>query len=194
MPSPSREIIPRLVGVAATLALGACATVTTPGGSTTYVPLPGIAHVTDRDVYNRAGTQYTNPRWFADPDSHPAVRPVARAGGERADGSVSTVSAADQRADGQVAGAILGTLVGAQAGNRLGGIAVGSAVGATVGGKAADPCGPGFNAGTFWGGLAGAWLGSLFGSGRGRDFWTALGASSGAIRGAEIAADGRRCR
>lgn len=27
---------------------------------------------------NGAGTTYTNPRWYADPDSHPAVRPPPR--------------------------------------------------------------------------------------------------------------------
>ncbi|MBL8378033.1 MAG: hypothetical protein JNM79_09205 [Burkholderiales bacterium] len=194
MPPQFREIIRRILPASAALVLSACTSVTTPGGGTTVVALPGVAHVMDRDVYNRAGTQYTNPRWFADPDSHPAVRPAAGRDHALESGQVSTVSAAEQRADGQVAGAVIGTLIGAQAGNRLGGVAVGSAVGATLGGKAADPCGPGLNQGSFWGGLAGAWFGSFFGGGRGREFWTALGAAGGALRGAEIAADGRRCR
>ncbi|MFN0161405.1 MAG: hypothetical protein ACKVQQ_09255 [Burkholderiales bacterium] len=194
MPLPIREIIRRLGMAAAALALAACATVSTPGGSTTVLALPGVAHVLDRDVTNREGTQSTNPRWFADPDSHPAVRPLPGRVYSNDSAPVSTVSAAEQRASGQLAGAVAGTLIGTQAGNRLGGVAVGGALGATLGGQAADPCGPGLNQGSFWGGLAGAWLGSLFGGGRGREFWTALGAASGALRGAEIAAEGRRCR
>ena len=97
-------------------------------------------------------------------------------------------------ADGQTSGAIIGALIGAQAGNRLAGVAVGAAGGALIGGKMNDPCQPDVNYGSFWGGVAGAWLGSLFGGGRGRDFFIALGAAGGAVRGTERVGDGRRCR
>ncbi len=85
-------------------------------------------------------------------------------------------------------------MIGAQAGNRLAGVAVGAASGALIGGKLNDPCQPDANYGSLWGGLAGAWLGSLFGGGRGRDFFIALGAAGGAVRGTERVSDGRRCR
>ena len=97
-------------------------------------------------------------------------------------------------ADGHMSGAVVGALLGAQAGNRAAGIVIGSATGALIGGKLADPCQPDANYGSLWGGLAGAWLGSLFGGGRGRDFFIALGAAGGAVRGTERVADGRRCR
>lgn len=106
----------------------------------------------------------------------------------------ATRTSRDAAADGQTTGAIIGALIGAQAGNRLAGVAVGAASGALIGGKLNDPCQPDANYGSLWGGLAGAWLGSLFGGGRGRDFFIALGAAGGAVRGTERVSDGRRCR
>lgn len=106
----------------------------------------------------------------------------------------STRTSREAREDGQVTGAVLGGLIGTQAGNRLGGAAIGAAVGALAGGKLADPCQPNANAGSLWGALAGAWLGSLFGGGRGREFFTALGAAGGAVRGTEYESTGRGCR
>jgi Glycine zipper/Glycine zipper 2TM domain len=106
----------------------------------------------------------------------------------------ATRTSREAAADGQTTGAIVGALIGAQAGNRLAGVAVGAASGALIGGKLNDPCQPDANYGSLWGGLAGAWLGSLFGGGRGRDFFIALGAAGGAVRGTERVSDGRRCR
>ena len=106
----------------------------------------------------------------------------------------ATRTTREAAADGQTTGAILGALIGAQAGNRLAGVAVGAASGALIGGKLGDPCQPDANYGSLWGGLAGAWLGSLFGGGRGREFFIALGAAGGAVRGTERVSDGQRCR
>lgn len=106
----------------------------------------------------------------------------------------STRTSREVREDGQVTGAVIGGLMGTQAGNRLGGAALGAAVGALAGGKLADPCQPNVNAGSLWGALAGGWLGSLFGGGRGREFFTALGAAGGAVRGTEYESTGRACR
>lgn len=100
----------------------------------------------------------------------------------------------EAREDGQVTGAVIGGLIGTQTGNRLGGVAIGAAVGALAGGKIADPCQPNANAGSLWGAIAGGWLGSLFGGGRGREFFTALGAAGGAVRGTEYESTGRGCR
>lgn len=196
MPKPPefRRMIRRMTSAAALLALAGCAVVEQ-GGRVTYSAMPLVGETYDRDVYNREGTSFYNPRWSFDPDSHPAVR--SPASGTAPAGlypPVSTRSAAEQRADGQVTGAIVGALLGAQAGNRTAGIIAGSATGAFIGGKVADPCSPGANLGTAWGALVGGWFGSLFGGGRGRDFWTAVGAAGGAVRGTEMGADGRRCR
>ena len=185
-----RAMIRRLVACAVALGATACATVESPGGHVTYVAAPLSSHIYDRDVYNREGTSFYNPRWSVDPDSHPAVR--APLGG--AYPTPSSRSAAEQRAEGQLAGAIVGALIGAQAGNRTGGIVAGSAIGAVAGGKVADPCWASPNLGTLWGAIAGGFLGSLFGGGNGRDFWTAIGAAGGAIRGTEMGTDGQRCR
>lgn len=106
----------------------------------------------------------------------------------------STRTAQEQRADGQRTGAVIGALIGTQAGHRLTGVGAGAAIGALAGGKLADPCQPDANAGSLWGALAGGWLGSLFGSGRGREFFTALGAAGGALRGTEQESRGRACR
>jgi len=189
-----RRMIRRLAGVAALLAATGCAVVES-GGRVTYTAVPLLGETYDRDVYNREGTSFYNPRWSFDPDSHPAVRPPSSGAASASPyPPASTRSAAEQRADGQVSGAIVGALLGAQAGNRTAGIIAGSATGAFIGGKVADPCSPGANLGTAWGALVGGWFGSLFGGGRGRDFWTAVGAAGGAVRGTEIGADGRRCR
>ncbi len=188
-----RRMIRRLPWLSAACALTGCASVETPGGLVTTFALPLVGQTYDRDVYNSAGTSFYNPRWAFDPDSHPAVRGSA-ASAASAYAPVSTRGAAEQRAEGQLAGGIAGALIGAQAGNRSAGIAAGSAIGALAGGKVADPCSPGANLGTLWGALAGGWFGNLFGGGRGRDFWTAVGAAGGAIRGTELGADGRRCR
>ena len=195
-----RRIIRRLAAAALLPALSACATLQSPGGNITYVAMPLLGQAYERDIYNREGTSFYNPRWAFDPDSHPAVRPAtAREGAQLSPyPPVSTRSSAEIRADGQLAGgaigALVGALVGAQAGSRTAGIAVGSAVGALAGGRAADPCQPASNLGSVWGTLAGGWFGSLFGGGRGRDFWMALGAAGGATRGTEMGAEGRRCR
>jgi outer membrane lipoprotein SlyB len=186
------RIIRRACAVAA-LCIAGCATVEGNGGATRVVPVFVTDY--DSDVVNREGTSFYNPRWSFDPDSHPAVRRVpGRPPAYGAYPSVSTQSAAEARADGQVAGAALGALAGAQAGNRAAGIVVGSAVGALAGGRMADPCTESPNLGTVWGTVVGAWFGSLFGGGRGRDFWTAVGAAGGAVRGTELGGDGRRCR
>lgn len=191
-----RRIIRRLATVSCVLTLVACATVQSPGGNITYVAVPLLGQAYERDIYNREGTSFYNPRWAFDPDSHPAVRPVpAREGAQVAPyPPVSTRSSAEIRADGQLAGGVIGALVGAQSGNRTAGVVVGSAVGALAGSRVADPCQSAPNLGSVWGTLAGGWFGSLFGGGRGRDFWTALGAAGGAIRGTEMGAEGRRCR
>ena len=191
-----RRIIRRLGVLASLLALVGCATLQSPGGNITYVAVPLLGQAYERDIYNREGTSFYNPRWAFDPDSHPAVRPAAPRDAAQVSPypPVSTRSSAEIRADGQLAGGVIGALVGAQAGNRTAGIAVGSAVGALAGGRAADPCQPAPNLGSVWGTLAGGWFGSLIGGGRGRDFWMALGAAGGAIRGTEMGADGRRCR
>lgn len=197
--------------------LSGCVSVQTGGGRVTYWVVPGLDN---GDRMDRTGTSYYNQRWGINPDSHPAVsgapvRPAAAPDasengsrrGSPADASEATTGAAaapyppystrsarEARADGQVTGAAVGALIGAQAGNRVAGVVVGSAVGALAGGKLADPCQPDANAGSIWGALAGGWLGSLFGGGRGRDFFIALGAASGAVRGTEMDSDGRRCR
>ena len=195
-----RHMIPRVAGLSATLSaallLHGCMAVDTSRGAATYSTAPTIGQAWEGNVYNRERTTYFNPRWSIDPDSHPAVRPVAAAGadGHAAYPPVSTRTAAEVRADGQVAGGLVGALIGAQAGNRGAGIVAGSAIGALAGGRLADPCQPGANPGSLWGALAGGVFGSLFGGGRGRDFWTALGAAGGAIRGTEMGAEGRRCR
>ncbi len=191
-----RRIIRRMVAAAGLLALAGCATVQSPGGNITYVAVPLLGQAYERDIYNREGTSFYNPRWAFDPDSHPAVRSAAPREAAQASAypPVSTRSSAEIRADGQLAGGMIGALAGAQAGNRTAGLVVGSAVGALAGGRAADPCQSAPNLGSLWGTLAGGWLGSLFGGGRGRDFWTALGAAGGAIRGTEMGAEGRRCR
>ena len=190
------HIIPRVLALIAALLLHGCATVESSRGRVTYTTAPTISQAWEGNVYNRERTTYFNPRWTTDPDSHPAVRPVATAG---ADGPspyppVSTRTSAEARADGQLAGGIVGALIGAQAGNRGAGIVAGSAIGALAGGRLADPCQPSANLGSLWGALAGGVFGSLFGGGRGRDVWTAIGAAGGAIRGTEMGADGRRCR
>lgn len=192
-----REIIRRLVVIAVLLAATGCATVRTADGGTTTVVLPVPSRVVDGNVYNRAGTGYYNPRWTFDPDSHPAVRPRAAAtegDDQTRHPAPSTRTAAENRADGQMVGGALGALAGSQAGNRGAGVLVGSAIGALVGGKISDPCAPAPNAGSAWGAIAGGLFGSLFGGGRGRDFFTALGAAGGAVRGTEMGSDGRRCR
>ena len=191
-----RRIIRRKVAVALLLALAGCATLQSPGGNITYVAVPLLGQAYERDIYNREGTSFYNPRWAFDPDSHPAVRAaVAREGVQPSPyAPVSTRTSAEIRADGQLAGGVIGALVGAQAGNRAAGVALGSAVGALAGGRAADPCQSPPNLGSVWGTLAGGWFGSLFGGGRGRDFWIALGAAGGAVRGTEMGAEGRRCR
>lgn len=192
--------------VGAALALAGCATVETGSGATRVRPV--FVGDSDRDVVNREGTSFYNPRWSFDPDSHPAVRrapgrlpadganPSAspRATADGAYPPVSTRTAVEARADGQVAGAAIGALAGAQAGNRAAGIVVSSAVGALAGGRVADPCTESPNLGSVWGTVVGAWFGSLFGGGRGRDFWTAVGAAGGAVRGTEMGGEGRRCR
>ncbi len=106
----------------------------------------------------------------------------------------STRTSREVGEDGQVTGAVMGGLIGTQAGNRLGGVAVGAAMGALAGGKLADPCQPNLNTGSVWGALLGGWLGSAFGGGRGREFFTALGAAGGAVRGTEYESTGRGCR
>lgn len=190
------HIIPRVLALIAALLLHGCATVESSRGRVTYTTAPTISQAWEGNVYNRERTTYYNPRWTTDPDSHPAVRPVAPVGsdGQSAYPPVSTRTSAEARADGQLAGGIAGALIGAQAGNRGAGIVAGSAIGALAGGRLADPCQPGANLGSVWGALAGGVFGSLFGGGRGRDFWTAIGAAGGAIRGTEIGAEGRRCR
>jgi outer membrane lipoprotein SlyB len=185
-------MIRRMVCASLGLALAGCAALESRSGGVTYVAMPLIGQTYDRDVYNREGTSFYNPRWSFDPDSHPAVRPSGAANGPYP--PVSTRSAPEQRAEGQLTGGIAGALIGAQAGNRTAGIVAGSAIGAFAGGKLADPCSPGAKLGTLWGGLVGGWFGSLFGAGRGRDFWAALGAAGGAVRGTDMGADGRRCR
>ena len=212
-----RQTILLLVTLVAACQFGGCVSVQTASGTRTvyWVPLDWDSG----ERLNRSGTSYYDERWGSDPSSHPAVRGVPREApksavaaedklAESGSGSTSpaTVSATsvyppyatrtsrEAAADGQLSGAVAGALLGAQAGNRAAGIVIGSATGALIGGKLNDPCQPDANYGSLWGGLAGAWLGSLFGGGRGRDFFIALGAAGGAVRGTERVADGRRCR
>ena len=200
----------------ATMALPGCVSVQSSGGGrVTYWVVPGLE---SGEQTNRAGTTYYNQRWGSSPDTHPAVSGAARSGAHQVidsegntaqsgSGSAShgsapvpvyppygTRTSGEVRADGQTAGAVVGALIGAQAGNRAAGVVAGSAIGALAGGKLADPCQPDANAGSLWGALAGGWLGSLFGGGRSRDFFIALGAAGGAVRGTEMWGDGRRCR
>ena len=194
---------------AAALLTGCVSVQTGSGGRVTYWVVPGME---SGDQTNRAGTTYFNQRWSASPGTHPAVAGPAQASPDAvpgADGNTvesrsgstssayppySTRTSQEARADGQVSGAVLGALIGAQTGNRLGGIAIGSAIGALTGGRLADPCQPSPNAGSIWGTLLGGWLGSMFGGGRGREFFTALGAAGGAVRGTEYETGGRGCR
>ena len=192
----------------AAAALSGCMSIETGGGRVIYWVVPGSGFTAQSgDRTNSAGTTYYNERWARSPDTHPAVagtsppQPTAGEPAENGSGSRSPVYppystrwSSEKRADGQMAGAVLGALVGAQAGNRVAGVAVGSAVGALAGGKLADPCQPDANAGSLWGALAGGFLGSLFGGGRGRDVFIALGASGGAVRGTEMWGDRRSCR
>ena len=191
----------------AAVTLPGCVSIESGGGRVIYWVVPGME---GGDRSNSAGTTYYNERWARSPDTHPAVagtppppsppsaagEPVENGSGSRSPGypPYSTRWSSEKRADGQTAGAVLGALVGAQAGNRVAGVAVGSAVGALAGGKLADPCQPDANAGSLWGALAGGFLGSLFGGGRGRDAFIALGASGGAVRGTEMWGDRRSCR
>ncbi len=207
----TRLALPALL-VVATLCTG-CVSVQSTGGTVTYWVIPGYE---SRDRFDRAGTTYTNSRWTRYPDSHPAVagtppteEKAAESGSRSAspvDGTVpaavyppySTRTAREKAADGQTVGAVVGALAGVQAGNRVAGVVVGSAVGALAGGKLADPCQPSPNTGSVWGALAGGWLGSMFGGGRAREAFIALGAAGGAIRGTEMGSGyegtGRRCR
>lgn len=199
----SRLALTALLGAAGLLS--GCVSVQTVGGRVTYWVVPGME---GGDRINSAGTTYYNERWARSPDTHPAVAgapppATARAddvpengsgSGSQAYPRYSTRWSSEKRADGQVTGAVLGALIGAQAGNRVAGVAVGSSVGALAGGKLADPCQPDANPGSLWGALAGGFLGSLFGGGRSRDFFIALGASGGAVRGTEMWGDRRNCR
>lgn len=196
--------------------LSGCVSVQTgSGGRVTYWVVPGLE---SGERTSGAGTTYYNERWGTSPDTHPAVSGAAGSGAsglidsagntaQNGSGSASAANPAapvyapygsrtsrEARADGQTAGAVVGALIGAQAGNRAAGVVAGSAIGALAGGKLADPCQPDANAGSLWGALAGGWLGSLFGGGRSRDFFIALGAAGGAVRGTEMWGEGRRCR
>ena len=216
-----RQRLLLLVLVITACQFGGCVSIqTAAGGRTVYWVVPGME---SGDRSNRAGTTYYNERWGSDPSSHPAVSgtprlPVPSEGKSTETGSgsgssgdangnstaaattppvyppYSTRTSREAAADGQTSGAVIGALIGAQAGNRLAGVAVGAASGALIGGKLADPCQPDANYGSLWGALAGAWLGSLFGGGHGREFFIALGAAGGAVRGTEQASEGRRCR
>ena len=111
-PVRCRRMIRRLAGAAALLAATGCAVVES-GGRVTYTAVPLLGEAYDRDVYNREGTSFYNPRWSFDPDSHPAVRPPSGGPAAATAGAyppVSTRSAAEQRADGQVSGAIVGAI------------------------------------------------------------------------------------
>ena len=211
----TRRTLPAVLAVA-TLCTG-CVSVQTTGGTVTYWVIPGYE---GGDRFDRAGTTYTNSRWARYPDSHPAVAGTPPAeersaeNGSRSpspvDGTVpaavyppySTRTAREKAADGQTMGAVVGALAGAQAAGgpnaRVAGVLIGSAVGALAGGKLADPCLPSPNSGSVWGALAGGWLGSMFGGGRAREAFIALGAAGGAIRGTEMGSGyegtGRRCR
>ena len=160
---------------------------THPAVAGTPAPQPGATAPPVAAIAPQAGT--------------PASEPAAREAPESGSGSrspayppYSTRTSGEVRSDGQLAGGIVGSLIGAQAGNRPGGIVVGAALGTLAGGKLADPCQPDANAGSIWGALAGGLLGSMFGGGRSRDFFIALGAGGGALRGTEMWGDGRRCR
>ena len=158
--------------VIAALQAGGCVSVqTASGGRSVMWVVPGLD---TGERSNRAGTTYYNERWGTDPGSHPAVSGVPSVGtgwrvapeGKMAETGSRSASPDDAQ-----------TLLSASARGNL-----------------SDPCQPGTNYGSLWGGVAGAWLGSLFGGGRGREFFIALGAVGGAVRGTERVADGRRCR
>lgn len=188
-------------------ALSGCVSIQTGGGTVTYWVVPGLE---SGHRSNSAGTTYYNERWSRSPDTHPAVSGSPRVNGapagagesqDNASGSHSAVyppystrGSTAARGDGQMAGGVVGALIGTQVGGgpggRSAGVLLGSAVGALAGGKLADPCQPDANAGSFWGALAGGWLGSLFGGGRTRDLFIALGAAGGAVRGTEMWGEG----
>jgi hypothetical protein len=71
-------MIPRLVRLIFVLpcviALGGCAQLTINGNIAATMLLIPI-YLDDGGMMNRAGTTYYDSRWYADPDSHPAVRP-----------------------------------------------------------------------------------------------------------------------
>ena len=200
----SRFALTALLAVAGLLS-GCVSVQTGNGGRVTYWVVPGME---SGDQTNRAGTTYYNQRWASSPGTHPAVagdpsRAAAPAGDASENGSgsgsqayspYSTRTSQEVRGDGQVTGAVIGALIGTQAGNRLTGVAVGSAIGALAGGKLADPCQPSVNDGSVWGALLGGWLGSMFGGGHAREFFIALGAAGGAVRGTEYESGGRGCR
>ncbi len=200
-----QRLLRSVVLLLAAAALAGCVSIETGGGRVTYWVVPGME---GGDRINSAGTTYYNERWARSPETHPAVAgtpppspPAVGDAAEHGAGSgtpvyppYSTRWSSEKRADGQVAGAVLGALIGVQAGNRVAGVAIGSSVGALAGGKLADPCQPDANAGSLWGALAGGFLGSLFGGGRGREAFIALGASGGAVRGTELWGDRRNCR
>ena len=114
-------------------------------------------------MMNGMGNSYNELRWFSDPDSHPAVRP--------------------RPAVQPAAPASSGARIDAPAGDATG----------SVSGAMPGPCRLAPNQGTPWGAIGGGLVGSLFGNGRWRDFWIALGVAGGALRGTEMVADGRRC-
>lgn len=196
-------MIRRALGLAVAVLAAGCGPLVTSDGQRVRSSW-NVADVETR-VHDRAGTGWYDPRWSFDPDSHPAVRPV-HAGAVPADGTADSANGAApagaaagsgvgvSTAEAQGLGAGVGALIGAQAARRTTGIAFGSGLGALAGGALADPCAPGFSGGALAGMLAGGWLGQLFGGGRARDLWTAIGAAGGAVRGGEMAGGNERCR
>jgi hypothetical protein len=114
-------------------------------------------------VMSGMGDNRSDVRWFGDPDSHPAVRP--RPGARPPAQPNQPVSAGAQ-------------IEAPASGTRQ---------------AARDRCRLEPNGGTVLGALGGALVGSLFGGGDWRNVFIAIGAVGGALRGTEMAADGRRC-
>jgi len=114
-------------------------------------------------MMNGMGNGGSDLRWFSDPDSHPAVRPRP---GARPPAQPNQPASAGAQVDAPA------TLQVARASERC-------------------PLTP--NGGTVLGALGGALVGSFFGGGDWRNVFIAIGAVGGALRGTEMAADGRRC-
>ena len=140
-----------------------CMSVQGSRGTTTILFLP--VYDSEHPVMNGMGDNRSDVRWFGDPDSHPAVRPRP---GARPPAQPNQPASAGAQIDAP-------------------------ALGVLQAGRAPERCRLEPNGGTVLGALGGALVGSFFGGGDWRNVFIAIGAVGGALRGTEMAADGRRC-